>query len=72
MNARITPRSEPHFNELHTVLGAVAREKRFLAMTEAPPLADTVVFFPLLQQAHRVDGQFIDSHAMALLRHAVV
>ncbi len=38
----IAPLAEAHFEALHAVLDTVAREKRFLAFTEAPPLADSV------------------------------
>lgn len=65
MTLRIAPLAESHFTELHTVLDAVAREKRFLALTQAPPLAETVAFFRQNLEADR-------PHFVALLEDAVV
>lgn len=39
MNISIEPISESHAEGFHACLDAVAREKRYLAQTEAPPLA---------------------------------
>lgn len=65
MNSSITPLAEPHFNELHAVLDAVAREKRFLALTQAPPLAETIAFF-------RQNLDHDRPHFVALIDGAVV
>ena len=45
MNFEIVPLAEPHFEGLRTVLDAVAREKRFLVFTEAPPPAEAFAFY---------------------------
>lgn len=65
MALRIAPLAESHFTELHSVLDAVAREKRFLALTQAPPLAETIAFFRQNLEADR-------PHFVALLEDAVV
>lgn len=44
MSSHIVPLAAPHFTQLHAVLDAVAREKRFLAMTQAPPAEETMAF----------------------------
>jgi len=41
----VVPLAEEHFRQLHAVADAVARERRFLAMTQAPPLPDAVAFY---------------------------
>lgn len=61
----IAPLAESHFTALHAVLDTVAREKRFLALTEAPPQADT---FEFLRQNLANDRP----HFVALLDGAVV
>jgi ribosomal protein S18 acetylase RimI-like enzyme len=38
MNVRIVPIAEEHIAEFHRVLDAVARERKYLAFLEAPPL----------------------------------
>jgi len=45
MNLSIEPVAEPHFEGLRRALDTVAREKRFLAFTQAPPEADCRVFY---------------------------
>jgi ribosomal protein S18 acetylase RimI-like enzyme len=65
MTSPIAPLAQPHFTELHAVLDAVARERRFLALTQAPPLAEAIAFF---QQ--NVDHDH--PHFVALLDGAVV
>lgn len=45
MNTRILPLTEAHFERLHQVLDEVAREKRYLAMLQAPPREQTFAFF---------------------------
>ncbi len=41
----IQPLAEAHFTSLREVLDTVAREKRFLAFTEAPPLEEALAFY---------------------------
>lgn len=41
---RIVPTTEEHVAGFHAALDQVARERRFLAYTHAPPLADTRAF----------------------------
>ncbi|RYF17983.1 MAG: GNAT family N-acetyltransferase [Comamonadaceae bacterium] len=45
MKANIAPLREEHFAELREVLDAVAREGRYLAFLEAPPVADAFAFY---------------------------
>lgn len=45
MTLRIAALAEEHFEPLHRVLDAVAREKRYLAMTQAPPRDEAFAFF---------------------------
>lgn len=45
MTVSIVPTSASHFAGLHRVIDRVAREKRFLAFTEAPPLEEACGFF---------------------------
>jgi len=45
MAFEIVPLAEPHFEALRAVLDVVAREKRFLAFTEAPPPAEAFDFY---------------------------
>lgn len=65
MTSHIVPLEESHFTELHAVLDSVAREKRFLAMTQAPPIEETVAFFRQNLENDR-------PHFVALLEDAVV
>ncbi len=44
MNYAVLPVAEEHFAALHEVLDQVAREKRYLAFTQAPPLEETLAF----------------------------
>ncbi|MBV8850606.1 MAG: GNAT family N-acetyltransferase [Methylobacteriaceae bacterium] len=44
MNLRIVPIAEEHVPDFHRALDAVARERRFLAFLEAPPLEATRAF----------------------------
>ena len=44
MTPRIAPLAESHFDALCAVLDAVAREKRFLALTHAPPMDEALAF----------------------------
>jgi ribosomal protein S18 acetylase RimI-like enzyme len=37
--------AEPHFDQLRAVLDAVARERRYLALFEAPPLEQAFAFY---------------------------
>jgi ribosomal protein S18 acetylase RimI-like enzyme len=45
VNYSIVPVAEAHFAGLHCALDAVAREKRFLAFTQAPPFEDSLAFY---------------------------
>ncbi|WP_137922500.1 GNAT family N-acetyltransferase [Hydrogenophaga sp. 2FB] len=65
MTSHIVPLAASHFTPLHAVLDAVAREKRFLAMTQAPPAEETMVFFRQILEDDR-------PHFVALLDGAVV
>ena len=42
MNLSIEPVSENHFEGLRAALDIVAREKRFLAFTQAPPVGGSI------------------------------
>lgn len=44
MTALVVPLAEAHFPRLHEVLDEVAREKRYLAMLQAPPREQTYAF----------------------------
>jgi ribosomal protein S18 acetylase RimI-like enzyme len=41
----VVPTDESHFESLHKALDVVARELKYLALTEAPPLAQSVSFY---------------------------
>jgi RimJ/RimL family protein N-acetyltransferase len=45
MQATIERLAEAHFEQLRTVADIVARERRYLAMVEAPPLEQAVIFY---------------------------
>jgi len=45
MNADILPLAEPYFEQLRLAIDTVAREKRYLALTEAPPREEAFSFF---------------------------
>lgn len=45
MNFSIHPLDERHFAGLRDALDSVAREQRFLAFTEAPPLEEAMAFY---------------------------
>ena len=45
MNATIVPLAEPHFEQLRSVLDAVARERRYLAALEASPPQRSFAFY---------------------------
>lgn len=45
VRTRVVPLVEAHFRQLHAVADGVARERRFLAMLQAPPLADAIAFY---------------------------
>ena len=65
MNLSIEPVSEAHFAGLHAALDTVAREKRFLAFTEAPPAAQAFDFYRSIiandrcQLVALIDGQVV-------------
>ena len=44
MTSSIQPLAETHFHRLHQVLDEVARERRYLAMLQAPPREQTIAF----------------------------
>lgn len=45
MDTQIVPLAESHFEPLRQVIDAVARERRYLAMTEAPPREQSFAFY---------------------------
>lgn len=45
MNTDIVPLAESHFASLREALDSVAREKRFLALTQAPPADEAFAFY---------------------------
>ncbi|NWG76461.1 MAG: hypothetical protein HXY24_17970 [Rubrivivax sp.] len=45
MNCRIVPLAEVHFEALREVLDTVAREKRRLALTQAPPRDEAFAYY---------------------------
>jgi putative acetyltransferase len=63
MNVEIVPLAQSHCDALHRVLDLVAREKRYLAFTEAPPRAEAEGFYRnildhgLIMSVLLVDGQ---------------
>jgi RimJ/RimL family protein N-acetyltransferase len=50
MSITIVPAAERHYPALHRALDAVAREKRFLAATQAPPFEQAVAFYRSLAE----------------------
>jgi len=65
MNTRIVPLAESHFEPLYGVLDEVAREKRFLALTQAPPREEAFAFFRNIVEKNL-------AHVVALLEEEVV
>ncbi len=59
MQVQIVAQSEARLVEWHRAVDAVAREKRFLAFTEAPPLDASTTFF-----RHLLDGGGVQMHAL--------
>ena len=51
MRYTIAPAREGHFLSLHRATDTVAREKKFLAFTQAPPLEQSIAFYRGLQRA---------------------
>lgn len=45
MSYSVVPVAEIHFAELHRALDIVAREKLFLAFTQAPPFEESLAFY---------------------------
>jgi ribosomal protein S18 acetylase RimI-like enzyme len=45
MSYSVLPTAEKHFAGLHSALDVVAREKRFLAFLQAPPLEQALAFY---------------------------
>lgn len=45
MKATVTPLEERHFTQLLAVVDTVARERRFLAMLQAPPQEEAFAFY---------------------------
>ena len=64
-NTRIEALAERHFDALRQALDAVAREKRYLALTEAPPRDEAFAFY-----RHSVENDLV--HFVALLDEQVV
>lgn len=48
----ILPAEEHHYPSLHQTLDTVAREKKYLALTEAPPYDSTTDFYRHLRATH--------------------
>ena len=65
MNTQIAPLAESHFEPLYGVLDEVAREKRFLALTQAPPREEALAFFRSILEKGQV-------HVVALLEEEIV
>ena len=65
MTALVVPLAEAHFPRLHEVLDEVAREKRYLAMLQAPPREQTYAFL-------RESLSIRNPHVVALLDGEVV
>ena len=65
MNLSIETVSEAHFSGLHAALDTVAREKRFLAFTQAPPMEQAFDFYRSIiandhcQLVALLDGQVV-------------
>ena len=51
MNYTISPTDESHFPGLHRAIDVVAREEKYLAFTQAPPLEQSVAFYRSLQNS---------------------
>lgn len=64
-NARIVALAEAHFEPLYRVLDEVAREKRYLALTQAPPKDEAFAFFRGILENNQV-------HVVALVDGEVV
>jgi putative acetyltransferase len=45
MTHSVVATEERHFESLHKALDIVAREKKYLAQTQAPPLAQSIAFY---------------------------
>ena len=45
MSCTVVPTAEEHFAGLHRALDVVAREKRFLAFLQAPPIEESLAFY---------------------------
>jgi putative acetyltransferase len=45
MNTSVVPLTEAHFEQLRSVLDTVARERRYLALLQAPPAEQAVAFY---------------------------
>ncbi|OGB28789.1 MAG: GNAT family N-acetyltransferase [Burkholderiales bacterium RIFCSPLOWO2_12_FULL_61_40] len=45
MNITILPTAEAHFHGLYQAIDTVAREQRYLAFTQAPPIEQSFAFF---------------------------
>jgi putative acetyltransferase len=65
MDLTIEPLQESHFKGLHSALDTVAREKRFLGFTQAPPEEDAFAFYRSIiagygcQSVALLDGQVV-------------
>jgi len=65
MNVSIVPLAESHFEPLRAVVGIVAAEKRFLALTQAPTSENARAFYrnildnDLCQYVALLDGEVV-------------
>ena len=51
MSYAIAPVNESHFLGLHRAIDSVAREEKYLAFTQAPPLEQSIAFYRSLQSS---------------------
>lgn len=65
MNVSIVPLAEAHFEPLRNVVGSVAEEKRFLALTRTPSREEAQAFYrnildnDLCQFVALIDGEVV-------------
>jgi ribosomal protein S18 acetylase RimI-like enzyme len=65
VNTQIVPLAVAHFEPLYRVLDEVAREKRFLALTQAPAMEEAFAFYRNILDKDQI-------HVVALLEESVV
>lgn len=64
-SSRIVPLAESHFEAVHRVVDEVAREKRFLALTQAPPPEEMFTFLrDMLENDHPYYVALLDNEAV--------